>query len=92
MKGKGFKGNDETGIIHIEDLAPIDDVKGGSGSILFGERGDLSHTCALPHTQSGIGSVSCRCPGFMRPFAACWRWCLKRVSWWRIGCRSEKKR
>jgi len=90
MRENRFKGNAEKGIIHIEDLVPIDDVRGGSGRILFGERGDLSHTHAFPHIQSGIGSVSCRCPGFISPFAACWRWCLKRVSLRRVGCGSEK--
>ncbi|MGA1844529.1 MAG: hypothetical protein ACMUIS_08210 [bacterium] len=92
MKGKGFKGHDNTTIIHIEDLVPIDDVRGGSGRILFGERGDLSRTSLLSRAQRGMGIVSCRHPGFMYILAAGWRWCLRRVIMRRGGRRSENKR
>ncbi|MGA1795320.1 MAG: hypothetical protein ACMUIL_05600 [bacterium] len=92
MRGKGFKGKDETKVIHIEDLVPIDDVRGGSGRILFGERGDLSHTSPFSRGQRGMEIVSCRRPGFMHILAAGWRWCLRRVIMRRGGRRAEHKR
>ena len=83
MKGKGLKGHDNTKIIHIEDLVPIDDVRGGSGRILFGERGDLSHNCTFPPAERHMGMASRLCPGFMRALVAGWRWCIQRIVVWR---------
>ena len=42
MRNKNIEKTGKRGIILLEDLAPIKDVKGGSGKILFGERVDLT--------------------------------------------------
>jgi len=40
MKNKEIKRSGRRGVILLEDLAPIKDVKGGSRKILFGEGAD----------------------------------------------------
>jgi len=40
MKNKEIKRSKRRGVILLEDLAPVKDIKGGSGKILFGEGAD----------------------------------------------------